>query len=80
MDVMQKVRVNIWVNPESLMRFLELLKTLNDLPLEGINDYYDNYGKPEVHYVNTQQSAYNSVSLTSDLWVKFQLLENLGNK
>lgn len=73
---MNNVTITLFIKPDGLLKFLEVLKVLNDLPLE--NDYV--FNTIDIEYSESFTSTHTQVNVPVDLYLSFRYSYNKLNK
>ena len=78
MEFSEKVAITIWVNPKDAMYLMEVLKILDNLPMQHIEGY--TWQPDDVSYSEAMISNWMQISLTLDLWMKLRASVNVNKK
>ena len=74
---MNNTTITLFILPNSLLKFIEVIKVLDDLPIE--NDYV--FNPIDIAYSENFSSACNQVNVPIELYLKFRYSYNkLKNK
>jgi len=69
---MNNVTITLFIKPDGLFKLIEVLKVLNDLPLE--NDYV--FNPIDIQYSEIPVPSFNQVNLPVELYLKFRYSYN----
>ncbi|MBK7362629.1 MAG: hypothetical protein IPJ01_10075 [Micavibrio sp.] len=69
---MENVTITLFIKPDGLLKFLEVLKVLDNLPLE--NTYA--FNPVDIEYLEIPVPSFNQVNVPVELYLKFRYSYN----